>query len=157
MTSLTEYLPVSIAFNPNFMLHRKCFEKCMEELEIDAGDYEYRMNIKKQNKKNMEEVVIVKDTKPTPIEILTNKINNFRRMYNVYDLTKKYGKYCWGLYYGNQTRSRAVIVAYRNNKYSIPNWKEIKTMSSSIGKTFKSKNEFIEWIKNEALLQRNNI
>ena len=29
---------------------RKEFDSCLEELEIDAGDYEYRMNKKKQKK-----------------------------------------------------------------------------------------------------------
>lgn len=30
--------------------HRKLFNSCMEELEIDAGDYEYRMNKKTKTK-----------------------------------------------------------------------------------------------------------
>ena len=141
---------------------RKEFDSCLEELEIDAGDYEYRMNKKKQNqtKKNTEEAkeaeIVIKNTKPTAIQILTHKINNYQRNC-VAEITKKYGKYCWGLYYGKHTRSPATIVAYRNDKYSIPDWDKIKTMTASIDKTFKNKNEFIEWIKKESYLHRNNL
>jgi len=141
---------------------RKAFDSCIEELEIDAGDYEFRMNKKNQNqnKKNTEEVkeaeIVVKNNstpKRTAVQTLTNTINHYRQS-RVQDLTKKYGKYCWGVYYGNRCNSPAVIVAFRNNKYSVPSWTEIKTMISSIEKTFKNKNEFIEWIKKEAFQSR---
>jgi len=95
-------------------------------------------------------------TKPTAVQTLTNTINTYRKN-AVCEITKKYGKYCWGLYYGNQARSQAVIVAYRKDKYSVPSWTEIKTMIASIDKTFKNKNEFIEWIKKESFIHRNNL
>ena len=143
---------------------RKEFDSCLAELEIDAGDYEYRMNKKNQNqtKKNTEqvkEVEIVIENYSTPkrsaVQTLTNTINVYTG--RVAEITKKYGKYCWGLYYGKHTRSPATIVAYRNNKYSVPDWDKIKTMTASIDKTFKNKNEFIEWIKKESYLHRNNL
>jgi hypothetical protein len=95
-------------------------------------------------------------TKPTANQTLANKINTYRKS-SVVEITKKYGKYCWGLYYGDHVRSQAVIVAYRKDKYSVPSWTEIKTMTASIDKTFKNKNEFIEWIKKESFIHRNNL
>jgi hypothetical protein len=43
MTDLNEILPITTAFNPDFISFRKAFDRCIEELEINAGDYEFRM------------------------------------------------------------------------------------------------------------------
>jgi hypothetical protein len=57
MTDLNEILPITTAFNPYFISFRKAFDRCIEELEINAGDYEFRMKIKK-NKKIMDFVLL---------------------------------------------------------------------------------------------------
>ena len=55
MTELTDFLPITLGFNPAFITFRKKFDECLEELEINAGDYEYRMKKQKNlNKKNMQ-------------------------------------------------------------------------------------------------------
>lgn len=55
MTELTDVLPITTAFDPAFIIFRKTFDECIEELEINAGDYEYRMKKQKNlNKKNMQ-------------------------------------------------------------------------------------------------------
>ena len=57
MTDLNEILPITTAFNPDFISFRKAFDRCIEELDINAGDYEFRMKNQK-NKKIMDFVLL---------------------------------------------------------------------------------------------------
>lgn len=53
MPELDDVMPITTAFNENFISFRKTFDKCIEELEIDAGDLEYRTRNQNKNKKLM--------------------------------------------------------------------------------------------------------
>jgi hypothetical protein len=57
MTDLNEILPITTAFNLDFISFRKAFDRCIEELEINAGDYEFRMK-NQINKKIMDFVLL---------------------------------------------------------------------------------------------------
>jgi hypothetical protein len=57
MTDLNEILPITTAFNPDFISFRNAFDRCIEELEINAGDYEFRMK-NQINKKIMDYVLL---------------------------------------------------------------------------------------------------
>jgi hypothetical protein len=49
MTDLTDVLPIAIAFHPDFAVFRKLFDNCVEELQINAGDYGYRRSRREIN------------------------------------------------------------------------------------------------------------
>ena len=81
MTDLNEILPITTAFNPDFISFRKAFDRCIEELEINAGDYEFRMKNQK-NKKIMDFVLLELKT------YMNKKIIS-----NYYDKNKEYPTY----------------------------------------------------------------
>jgi hypothetical protein len=73
--SVVDVLPVALAFNPNFVAFKAKFDDVIEEIEIDAGDYEFRRSKKEQYQKRHRRYGFLK------LDLL-NYIKRFQSKYN---------------------------------------------------------------------------
>jgi hypothetical protein len=88
-----------------------------------------------------------RNRKETKLHMINNMGTARKR---IHELTKQYGNYQWGIYQGGRTGDgKKTIVAFSNGKYIMPSWKEIAVIAPFSENPFKTKSDFMEWIKKD--------
>ena len=124
MTDLNDIMPITTAFNPNFITFRKTFDRCIEELEIDAGDQQYRNRNRNQNKNKKIMGFLLLDLKNYINKKMERNYSN-NKDYPIYSgacyknvyITKENDRFQAPLQYSFKIKNRYDI-DHRNNNYS---------------------------------------
>lgn len=133
--SILEILPVAIAYNPDFVAFKKKFDDVIEEIEIDACDYEFRRSTRELYEKKSRKMGFLMLELRDYLKKYKNTYGNIVFTGNIYeycyirktnDKAKKYYKDVGSYYIGKLILKENYSIKYFINLYNLRKEKENK-------------------------------